>query len=81
VVLGVRRGHSVRVASGHRAASDDGEILLIVDRRLWIQTLLRAHTAKVGIVGRLWQVRGIRMRPRIVADEMQVLAGRGGDTE
>jgi hypothetical protein len=77
----VWRRHSVRVAARHWAASDDGEILLIVDRRLWIQTLLRAHTAKVGIVGWLWQIGGVRMRPRVVANQMQVLAGRGGDTE
>jgi hypothetical protein len=70
MVLGVRWGHSVWIAAGHRPASDHGKILLVVDRRLWIQTLLWAHTAEVGIIGRLWQIRGIWMRPRIVADEM-----------
>jgi hypothetical protein len=55
--------------------------LLIVDGGFRIEALLRTHAAQGWVGGRLQEVGGVGMRPRVIADEMQMLAGRGGDTE
>ena len=67
--------------TGHGTASDDGQILLIVDGGFRVQALLRAHMSQRRIRRRLLQVRCGRMRPGVVADQVQMLAGGCGDAE
>lgn len=80
----LRRGgrrHRIRRSARHGPARDDREVLLVVDGGLWIEALLRAHVAQGRIAGGLEEARGVGVRPRVIADEMQVLPGRGRDAE
>lgn len=65
----------------HRAASDDREILLVVNGRLWIEALLRAHASQSWVIGWLEEIRGVGMRPGVVAYEVEMLTSRRCDTE
>jgi hypothetical protein len=67
--------------AGHGTTSDDGEILLVVDRGFRVQALLRANMAQRGIGGGLLEISGGRMRARVVADQVEVLAGGRRDAE
>lgn len=73
---------SDRVSSAsHRTPSHNWEILLIVDSGLGIQALLRSYVAQSGIGSRLLEGEGGRVCAGVVADEVQVLTRRGGNTE
>lgn len=76
-----RHGVVDGVSTAHGAASHDGQVLLVVDRGFGIEAFLGSDMAQGGIVGGLLQVGGGRMGARVVADEMEVLAGGGGDTK
>lgn len=75
----------------HGATGDGRDCVGIGQRTLGVQALLRADAAQSRVSGRLRQglrvgeaVRGVQRglrRARVVGDEVQVLAGRGGDAE
>jgi hypothetical protein len=52
-----------------------------VDRRVWIHPFDGYDMAQLGIRRGLWQLGRVGMGPRVVGDEVEMLARRGGDAE
>jgi hypothetical protein len=52
-----------------------------VDRRLWVHAFDRYNVTQLRVRRGLWQLRRVGMGPRVVGDEVEMLAGRGGDAE
>lgn len=75
----MRRGCKGR--AGHWSAGDGGDTVLLVHRGLRIHALLRSDVAQLRIVGWLLQVLRDGRGAGKVADQVQVLASRGGDAE
>ena len=75
------RCNGIGSSTGHRPASHDWKILLVIDRGLGIKTFLGPNMPESWVGCGLLKVGGGWVRARIVTDQVQVLPGRGGDTE
>lgn len=88
-VAGIRSGkttHGMRCdriggSARHWSSSHHWQVLLIVHSRLGVQTFLRSNMSESRVSGWLLEVGGRRVRARVVADQVEVLASRSGDTE
>lgn len=63
----------------HRSAGDGGRSLCLGDCGLRVHVLRRPNVSQLRVVGRLWEVVGVRAG--VVTDEVEVLAAGGCDTE
>lgn len=68
------RGDGVSGSTRHWTASHYGEVLLIVDRRFRVQTFLWSNMSESWVGGGLLEVGSGRVRARVVADQVKVLA-------
>ena len=53
----------------------------VANARLWVHALDGSEVAQVGVGGGLLELWLSRNRARVIRNEVQVLAGRGGDAE
>jgi hypothetical protein len=88
-VAGIRPGetaHGMRCdgvggSARHGSSGHHWQVLLIVHSRLRVQTFLWSNMSESGVSRWLLEVGSGWVRARVVADQVEVLACRCGDTE
>ena len=66
-------GDSRKRRAYHGCSGHGRDVGLLMHRRFWVHALLRSNVPEIRVAGGVIQPLGIRMRARVIADEMKMV--------